>query len=191
MLKDINDYLDSFWNMIDIVSLALNISYLVMSLLNVRKENIRPLGATIIIVMWIRFFYFLRLFKSTASLVRTIVQIIKDIRTFGLIFLLSILAFGNSYYLLSIISYDYENCELNPEHPPCQTFTGKSYLLSLMYTFKSVLGDFDTAGYDEQDHTWIIWVVFVLSVVIVQIVLLNMLIAIMADSFNRVTEISE
>ena len=55
-------YFNSFWNDLDITSFALNIAFVVCDLTNVDVAKTRPLGATAIFLMWIKLFYFLRLF---------------------------------------------------------------------------------------------------------------------------------
>ena len=58
---------------------------------------------------------------------------------------------------------------------------------SIIYSYKISLGDFDTEGYKGEDSP-LLWVFFVSATLIVQITLLNMLIAIMGDTFDEVME---
>ncbi len=51
--------------------------------------------------MWLKFLYILRIFKVTGYLVRMILEVIWDMKVFLLIFLLTILAFGDSFLKLS------------------------------------------------------------------------------------------
>ena len=90
--------------------LILNVTYLALDIKGTRKEAVRPLGGICIIFMWIKLFFFLRLFKATASLVRMTVQIVVDMKVFTVFFAIAIFAFGNSFYILSLISYDYDAC---------------------------------------------------------------------------------
>jgi len=52
------------------------------------------------LALWMKALYFLRIFPWSAFLVRMIVQCIMDVRVFGAIFLYSLLAFANSFYIL-------------------------------------------------------------------------------------------
>ena len=58
---------------------------------------------------------------------------------------------------------------------------------SLIYSFKLSLGDFSTAGY-RGDNQGVTWIVFVLATFLLQITFLNMIIAIMANTFDHVME---
>ena len=118
-MKKKREYFTSFLNLLDNLVNILNLTYIILDLKGYRKEDVRPLGAICILFMWLKFFYFMRLFRPTASLVRMIVQIIGDMKTFSLVLFLSIIAFGNCFYILSITSYDYDNCTYNPDFPPC------------------------------------------------------------------------
>ena len=63
----------------------------------------------------------------------------------------------------------------------------QSFLNAVIYSFKLSLGDFSTAGYrgNNQGSTWL---VFVLATFLLQITFLNMIIAIMANTFEFVME---
>ena len=63
----------------------------------------------------------------------------------------------------------------------------QSFLNSLIYSFKLSLGDFSTSGY-RGDNQGLTWVVFVLATFLLQITFLNMIIAIMANTFDHVME---
>ena len=49
------------------------------------------------------------------------------------------------------------------------------------------VGDFDTDGFGTDEEP-LLWIFFVLIVMLILVILLNMLIAIMADTFDKVTE---
>ena len=53
------------------------------------------------------------------------------------------------------------------------------------------LGEFNTDNYGEDAKDSLIWIVFILTTFITQITFLNMLIAIMGDTFARVSEVKE
>jgi len=58
------------------------------------------IGALACFVIWIKLFYYLRIFRPTSSFIRMIVEMFKDIRVFLLIFFIGIFAFANFYYIL-------------------------------------------------------------------------------------------
>ena len=53
------------------------------------------------------------------------------------------------------------------------------------------LGEFTTDNYEEDGKDSLVWIMFILTTFITQITFLNMLIAIMGDTFARVSEVKE
>ena len=53
------------------------------------------------------------------------------------------------------------------------------------------LGEFDLDNYKGEGNDVIVWIVFIATTFITQITFLNMLIAIMGDTFARVSEVKE
>jgi hypothetical protein len=52
--------------------------------------------------MWLKLLYIMRIFKKTGYLIRMIVEVMKDMRVFLLLLLITILAFGDSFLRLSL-----------------------------------------------------------------------------------------
>ena len=65
----------------------------------------------------------------------------------------------------------------------------------MMISYKFALGDFETEGGDNGpfgvENLWMCWILFILNTLFLLVILLNMLIAIMGDTFNRVQESME
>ena len=120
------DYLKSFWNYLDLIPpLTLSI-FLPMELLGffdyrdqinvylseqaiasqfgktvedptVTIRTIEGMLQSILsLIVWLKLLYFLRIFKSTGYYIRTITEVIKDMRYFLLMLLLTFIAFGDS-----------------------------------------------------------------------------------------------
>lgn len=105
---------------------------------------------------------------------------------FGGVLLLAFIGFGNTFYILALnVGYDGLEKGSDPE-----LFTGNNFLMALIYSYKTGLGDFSTDDY-KGDSAWLIWLVFLLSTILIQIILLNLLIAIMGDTFDKVMELGE
>ena len=51
-----------------------------------------------------------------------------------------------------------------------------------------MIGEYNTAGFDKHDSKALCYALFIFTVIISQITFLNMLIAIMADTFEKVIE---
>lgn len=53
------------------------------------------------------------------------------------------------------------------------------------------MGELGTDDFDKNPNVWTLWIVFFLSTVLLQITMLNLLIAIMGDTFDRVLDAQE
>eukprot|EP00750_Incisomonas_marina_P009888 INCI16172.1.p1 GENE.INCI16172.1~~INCI16172.1.p1 ORF type:complete len:2631 (-),score=345.72 INCI16172.1:1899-9791(-) len=131
-------------------------------------------GSLLSLVTWSRLLFYMRAHKATGALVRMIVEILKDMKFFMLILVVILLGFTNSTFVLL--------------HPPygAATVSQSSILRSLVQMWTSVMGGFETTNYDAAPDSWLLWVLFVLFTFIVIVVMLNLLIALMGDSYERV-----
>ena len=60
-----------------------------------------------------------------------------------------------------------------------------------MNQYLLALGEFSTDSYAEEGTDVIIWIVFIITTFITQVTFFNMLIAIMGDTFARVSEVKD
>lgn len=110
-----------------------------------------------------------------------IIEIILTLRIFLLIFFLSVIALGNSFFLLDGGYY------ANPD----DKVVAESWYMTLIATYTTGLGDFGTDDYGKSAFTGTLWVFFFVTTVLITIVLLNLIIAFMGDSFDKVQEIRD
>lgn len=59
---------------------------------------------------------------------------------------------------------------------------------SILYVYMTVIGDFNFDSFECRDFA-VSWIFFIITTLFVSIVLLNMLIALMGSTFNRITDI--
>jgi len=141
---------------------------------------LRCVESALTLVIWFRSIYFLRLIEQLSPFVDMIVIIINDIKFFMVIFLIMILAFVESFMLIGRnlselgIESDFANIYDSMEH-----------------VYKASLGEFNTDSYQDNEMSTILFTLFLGLSFFMQILLLNMLIAIMSDTFNRINEIRE
>eukprot|EP00347_Sterkiella_histriomuscorum_P004690 403359477 len=181
------EYARSFWNLLDLITVVLAPLTVVMDLTFMEDYQIRPFMAICNLTFFIRFFYFLRIFDKTAHLIRTIVEITTDIFDFLFVFYLGIIGFGLSFYILSNNNEQHEL--VNEDEANSKFIT--SFANSFMYSYRMSLGDFQLDNFDSSTDNFLIWVLFVICSMTTTIILLNMLVAIMGESFSRVIEDSE
>ena len=78
--KDGFRYFVSGWNVIDFCSLGLNAFYIYGEVTNeISHYNLQIVGSVAVFIMWIKLFYWMRLFKPFSAFIRMITEILKDI----------------------------------------------------------------------------------------------------------------
>lgn len=110
-----------------------------------------------------------------------ITEIIKDMGVFSFIYLIANISLANAFYILDG-ARNMEAVNGRVADTEWGIFT---------YSYLTGLGEFDTDAYDDHPNRILLWVYFMISTVLLQIVLLNLLIAIMGDTFDRVQEMKE
>ena len=145
--------------------------------------DLRALGKTIrsysTCAAWMQLLAYLRGFVSCAPYVRMLLEIISDLRVFGMIYLLITCAFAHA-----ILVYDDEALRNKSVAE-----IGAELVRRVFATYRiGTLGDFDADEFVEQ---WQLHGLFNLCTFIVTVVLLNVLIAVISDTFDRLLERSE
>lgn len=151
------------WNYFDIARLLSLISYAFTYYYNhSEKEHCMTL---LMIISLSRGLSFFRLFNDTRYIIQLLVNVIKDMRSFIILLTYSTISFS---MILMVQRKD------------------RSFTNELKISFMMNLGEFETEGFDGLS-----WVIFMFMSVLNVIVLLNMLIALMGETFSRVRERSE
>ena len=138
----------------------------------------RSILSIVTFFMWMKFLYFLRIFKNTGYLIRMISEVVVDMRHFFLVLFICVAAFGDSLLTLSYGNPEGEDRFIH------------GFVDSLIYTYRMILGDFDTGAFGQVAQPLVMGM-FLLCTVFNMIVMLNLLIAIISDSYARVTNLSE
>lgn len=124
--------------------------------------------------MWIKFLYFLRIFKQTGYLIDMISKVVYDMGAFLIVLLVALMAFADALNNLSQANI------LDDQFV-------SSYIDSILYTYRLILGDFDTSEFGNVSIA-LVWIVFILCTIFNMIIMLNLLISIISDTFARVKE---
>jgi hypothetical protein len=177
MMRDFKGYISSFWNIIDCSSIAFNYALLIMVMAGSDPEMENAIAGIAVLLFWSRVFYLLRVFDSTAYLVSMITAIISDMVYFMYALIITMLAFGNAYFILGRNTED-------------DNFAGSDIWEAWIYSVRTGLGDFNTDGFGTSDEV-LIWIIWFINTIIIVIILLNLVIAIMGDTFGRVQETQE
>merc|ERR1719183_1265922 len=105
---------------------------------------------------------------------------IKDVQTFAAMLLILLMSMANVIMILDK-SRD-EDTHLVEEYVP-----GNEALNTLLHSWLLGLGEFASDTYSEQ-NAWTLWIMFFIATFLVQLIFMNLLIAIMSDSFAKLNE---
>ena len=154
------------------------------------------MASTVCFLLWIKVFYWMRLYSTPAYFISLITKTIYDIRIFTLLVLIITCAFANFFYILNMNTpanpyyaskhKDYEHYSYVTDHLGIPVFN------ALLSMYMLSLGEFDSATYSKGQDKELAWFFFILSTFLCMTVFFNMLIAIMSETFSGVqSEIEE
>lgn len=95
------EYLSSIWNYVDLIPPILITAIVIQDALRLKYDFLHVLHAVACILMWFKFLYFLRIFKSTGYLIRMIIEVIFDMKVFFIVLVIVLCAFGDAFLSLS------------------------------------------------------------------------------------------
>lgn len=129
--------------------------------------------------------YYLKMIETFANHIDMIFRILWEIKFFGIVLAVTMVAFTNSYYLIGRNQIQFDN--IDPEEPIIYAeWMGAFWTVTMLS-----LGNPETDNFFQGDGNQKIYLMclFGLSAVMILIHLLNMLIAIMADTFTKYNEV--
>ena len=170
--KGCRAYFSDFWNYFDILRFVFAFVYFGVAMAGAGSPSSEN-GAQAVLLTLLSFFqsvkafHIFSLFKSTRVLLRIVIEIVNDMIPFMLFVLATTVAVSLLFTSAT----------------PYPALSNTTYSDFLLHVYRLDFGDFDLDGYSSVDLA-----IFILAVVIVPLVFLNMLIAIMGDTFDRVKE---
>merc|ERR1712216_137446 len=162
-------YFATFWNMLSFVSYALLICTISFEFNEGHTGRARNIAAVGTLLVWLHTLYYLLGFRSFGALVRMILEILGDMRCFLLVMCLFSICFSQVYYILlneNVYAYDQP----------------VDILWSIFNT--AWLG----AQWTDFSFDVVQRIMYVIMCLFQLILLLNLLIAIMGDTFGKVKE---
>lgn len=176
-------YLTDVWNIIDIGSLALNAAYVYGEITNTMShEVLQVLASVALFFMWFKLFYWMRLFKPFSAFIRMITEIVKDVKVFLVMLMIALGSFANVIYVLNLNRLD------SGSEPIYEDNVGIAPIDAVIHAYLTGLGEFGKDNYSAENAK-VVWIMFILATIIVQLIFMNLLIAIMGESFARITGI--
>ena len=208
-LKGLYYWLASAWNWMEILCYISIIVLIPIGQYWLLKEGKRAtylsgLVALESLLLWCKVLYYLQPFRSTGPLVIIVSAIALDILPFLLLATCVMLGFTVAFFVL-YRHYRYPEDPLNlhdvqqnpvPHHgqqqedqlddPSDVLFSFKDFGHTLFSVMRFLFGDFDSQVLFDAPLKGMAIFLFVLYMIIMTIILLNMMIAIMSDSFSRI-----
>lgn len=135
-------------------------------------------------------------FKDFRIIFRLVKQTAIDMMAFTGFLILAMILFGTTFYHLNTHSTEEKEdiynsageLVLNPDGTPKQQYNNierRPIETAILYEYLLVFGEFDMDGF-ENDKYGERWLLFIMATVLLQLVMLNLLIAIMSDTFAKV-----
>lgn len=147
-------------------------------------------------LLLIKTFFFLRIFKSLSFLVTMVKQVIYDLKVFMLFFILLIFMFAIVMSILDIQQYKYSDNKGIRDILLLPSFSGQEYLkinrfiANMIFVYRISLGDYDFGASTVLDdlQNGIYWFFWALIVTVTCIVFLNFIIAEVGASYSNVKQ---
>ena len=124
--------------------------------------------------MWARAIHMLKFNKSIGYLIYSMDSVMQDMKTFLFVLCLAIIGFALSFFSMS------RSLAYKPGDDGFAPYLNAP-IDALKFSYKSALGDFDTDDFDEWN-----WIIFLFASILEVVVMLNLLIAIISATFERV-----
>ena len=120
-----------YWNYIDGVGLLMNGFLMVMLNVNCmtesnywfHKHNVRMIGALGSFLLWVKLFYWMRLFQETAYFITLIRNVIQDIKVFMVMLIIMLIAFSSFFKILNKNTKGF----LDPEEYPSRHYVNEHF----------------------------------------------------------------
>eukprot|EP00210_Caulerpa_lentillifera_P007841 g7483.t1 len=200
-LWGLRKYWSSGWNIVEVVSYIMVIMVIsslhFANLLNLDVWSI--LSACIAvesILIWIKVWYFAQAFEKTGAFVLMIENIIKDCVPFLSLALVILLGFSFALFILfQRALHEKKSIDNEDDYNETRDMIEQSFgdpWKAIVTMFYAMIGTFEPKIYcDSGSLSILITILFVMYLAIQMIVMVNMLVAIMGDTFDRVKSTEE
>ena len=176
-------YFKSVWNWNDMIALILTFIVIAASVPEdplISLEKLRPVASIASCALMLKVFDWLRLFEQTAFYIKLMQETLKDIRAFLILILTALATFGIPMIIL--------NLNLDAESQVVDDVFGFWLVNMLLNQYLLALGEFSMDNFASNSQATLCYIFFICATFISQVTMLNMLIAIMGDTFSKVIE---
>ena len=170
--KHIKSYFMNRWNIFDMIQILL--IYITIPL-KIDSHQYKVILISILYpIFFIKFLNFSRGFRSVGPIVRTIFKMLKDIYNFMAVLFVFLIGFSQSFFILLNNNREFQNP-----------------LVSILTTFDMIIGGFDIEILNTSEYIITCNILYRLYIIISVIMLLNILIAILENSYTKISEEAE
>lgn len=114
-----------------------------------------------------------------------IYYIIRHIMVFMVVFLVAVVAYANMFFIMQDVA---TNIGQTPDNSVILSW---DFAIACLLSFYTAFGQFDPkpnfTNYGE--YQWILWLIYAGLIFLLSLVMLNMIIAIMGDTYDQVMQI--
>ena len=130
-------YITNTWNLIDLTSLVTCALFVFFDFSgSITKESNNILGAFAVLLLYIKLFYWLRIYKSFSAFIRMISEIVMDIKVFSVMLFLCLAGFANIMIVVN------NNRTLTGTDSIFTDFVGNGPANAIIHAYLTGLGDF-------------------------------------------------
>lgn len=180
-------YLEDFWNLFLTISYTINI-YVVLEHVydfsGISYDRMINIAACAVCIQWFVLYYWMRLVPSLAFFVTFLVEVIKDIAGFVVMFVICILMFGNAIYIINNGDKDNRSAYFEKGELLFTESWGNEFIDSMFGQYQVTIGMGDIYG----GANTLVWLFYMATTLFTQLTFFNMLIGIMGQTFERVCE---
>ena len=144
----------------------------ILVIVNVWFQELLPLQPSVACWSWLYFLYFLGGLDTTGAYVGMLWEVIKDMRSFSVVLLVVILGLGHAFSLAAHNRDTWNQLQ-------------RVYRMGIMGDFD--VDDYHVDGSDLEQHH-MLYLFFILITVSITVSMLNLLIAVISDTYDRVNE---
>lgn len=188
-IRDGISYFKDVWNYLDLIITFISQLYMSQFLVDMITNQayfkitfVRTCGGMTLFLLWLKMFYWMRLFSETAYFIKLITSTIFDLRYFINIIAIIMAAFITIFYVFSCNLTDEERAK----DPYLQNYTGIRFVDAMITVYFITVGEFYYDNYSKGPNWMLIWPMFIACNFLMAIVFMNMLIAMMAETFAQV-----
>lgn len=173
------------WSIVDFIIIILNLIVTIDLFAGLDTIFMRCIESFLVLLMFFKSLYFLGLNSEIAPLINIIFVIFHDILNFLLVYILGIIAFVFSFWLIGKNQNDLKEEGDEGDIPYVDLSSAFDHV------YESSLGGFNTDGYWGHKMTPFAVSLFIMMSFFMCIHLLNMLIAMMGESFTDNHQVAE